>query len=57
MLELKKGVDILGEIGGIKTSEEAEAILAKNLDQVNLDKLSKIKNEEARIKIANAITM
>jgi len=57
MLELKKGVDILGEIGSIKTSEEAEAVLAQNLDQGNMDKLSKIKNAEARLKIANAIAM
>jgi len=57
MLELKKGVDILGEIGGVKTMNEAKAILEKNLDQDNLGKLTRIKNEEAWLKIANAIAM
>ena len=57
MLELKKGVDILSGIGGIKTLDEAKAIFAKKCDQDGLDKLSKIKNEEALLKIANAIAM
>ncbi len=57
MLELKKGVDILAEVGGVKTSDEANAVFEKIMDSETLEKLSKIKNEEARIKIANAISM
>lgn len=57
MLELKKGLDILSEVGGVKTLSEAEAVFKKNLDAQNLAKLERIKNEEARLKIANAIAM
>jgi phosphoenolpyruvate carboxykinase (GTP) len=57
MLELRKGVDILAEVGGIKTIGEAKAVIEKNLDAKNLEKLSVIKNEDALIKIANAIAM
>ncbi len=57
MLELKKGDDILAIVGGIKNKEEAEDLFAKTLTKENLDKLSKIKNEEALLKIANAIAM
>ena len=57
MLELKKGVDILSEIGGIKTLGEANAIFAQKCDNANVAKLNKITNEEALLKIANAISM
>jgi phosphoenolpyruvate carboxykinase (GTP) len=57
MLELKKGIDILSEVGGVNTLDEANAVIEKNCDQANLDKLSKITNEEAILKIANAIAM
>lgn len=57
MLELKKGVDILSEVGGIKTLDEAKALFAEQLDEENLAKLHKITNEEALLKIANAIAM
>ena len=57
MLELKKGVDILSEIGGVKTIDEAKALFEKKCDEENLSKLSKIRNEEALLKIANAIAM
>ncbi len=57
MLELKKGVDILSEVGGVKTLDEAKAVFEKNCDQDGLQKLSKITNEEALLKIANAIAM
>jgi phosphoenolpyruvate carboxykinase (GTP) len=57
MLELKKGFDILAEIGGINTLTEAKAIFEAKCDQENLAKLSKITNEEALLKIANAISM
>jgi len=57
MLELKKGIDILSEIGGIKTLAEAKTLFENKCDSDNLKKLGKIKNEEALLKIANAIAM
>ena len=57
MLELRKGADILAGIGGIKTIEEARALFQKRMDQENLGKIGKIQNEEALLKIANAIAM
>jgi phosphoenolpyruvate carboxykinase (GTP) len=57
MLELKKGDDILAVVGGIKTRQEADTLFEKALNKENLAKLSKIKNEEALLKIANAIAM
>ena len=57
MLELKKGVDILTEVGGVKTIDEARAVLAANLDEANLAKLAPITNEDALVKIAAAIAM
>ncbi len=57
MLELKKGIDILAGIGGIKTVEEARALFKARCDQECVAKLSKITNEEALLKIANAISM
>jgi phosphoenolpyruvate carboxykinase (GTP) len=57
MLELKKGFDILAEIGGISTPDEAKALFEVRCDQENAAKLSEIANEEALLKIANAISM
>ena len=57
MLELKKGIDILSEIGGIKTLERAKALFKEKCDPESLQKLDRIKNEEALLKIANAISM
>jgi phosphoenolpyruvate carboxykinase (GTP) len=57
MLKLKKGVDILSAVGAIDTIEAARSLLEEKLDSVNLEKLSKIKNEEALQKVANAIVM
>jgi phosphoenolpyruvate carboxykinase (GTP) len=57
MLELKKGVDILSAVGGIKSIDEARKVFGSNLDADNLAKINKIKNEEALLKIANAISM
>ncbi len=57
MLELKKGVEILAEVGGVKTLAEAQAVLKRDLDDANREKLARITNEEALIKIANAIAM
>jgi len=57
MLEMKKGVDILAEVGGVKTIEEAKKLFSAKLDAANLAKLNKIKNEEVLLKIANSISM
>ncbi len=57
MLELKKGIDILAHVGGVQSIDEAKKLFTEKLDQENLAKLGKIKNEEALLKIANAIAM
>ena len=57
MLELKKGVDILAEVGGVQSIDEARQLFRDNLDEEHLARLSKIKNEEALLKIANAIAL
>ena len=57
MYELRKGIDILTHIGGIKSDKDAEKIFKDNMDDSNFKKIQKITNEEARIKIANAIVM
>jgi phosphoenolpyruvate carboxykinase (GTP) len=57
MFELRKGMDILTEIGGINTLDEAKALFKAKCDQESVAKLSKIANEEALLKIANAISM
>ena len=57
MLELKKGADILSKIGGISSLSEAEDVFEKYCDKDTISKLAKITNEDARLKIANAISM
>ena len=57
MLEFKKGLDILSAVGGISAIEDAKSLFADKLDAENQAKLSKIRNEEALLKVANAIAM
>ena len=57
MLELQEGVDILAEIGGINSLDEAKALFEAQCDQETVAKLSQIANKEALLKIANAISM
>ncbi len=57
MLELRKGVNILQEVSGIRTAEQAEKLFAERLDEANRAKLDRIRNEEARIAIAGAIAL
>ncbi|MBW2028123.1 MAG: phosphoenolpyruvate carboxykinase (GTP) [Deltaproteobacteria bacterium] len=57
MFEIKKGFDILAEVGGIKTIQEARPVFEKSMDKENLEKLYRINNDEALLKIANSITM
>jgi phosphoenolpyruvate carboxykinase (GTP) len=57
MFELKKGADILEKAGGIRTLDEAKALFEARCTPEELAKLDKISNEEALLKIANAIAM
>ncbi|HUW11239.1 MAG TPA: phosphoenolpyruvate carboxykinase, partial [Anaerolineae bacterium] len=57
MLELRQGVDILADVGGIGSIEQAQDLLETRCDSETLAKLSGIANEEARLRIANAIAM
>ncbi len=57
MLELKKGDDILANVGGVKSIKEAHEIFNKYMDDENKEKLLRIKNEEALVKIANGLAM
>ncbi|MCB2226526.1 MAG: phosphoenolpyruvate carboxykinase (GTP) [Desulfarculaceae bacterium] len=57
MLELKKGVDILTDIGGVKDAEKVKRIFRDSMDDADFAKIEKIINAEARLKIANAIAL
>jgi phosphoenolpyruvate carboxykinase (GTP) len=57
MLELEKGLDILAEIGGIDTLDQAKALFETRCDKDGVAKLDKIANKEALLKIANSISM
>ena len=43
----KDVVDIVTELGGVKTPEAAQEVFEDKLDAVNLSKLNEIKNEAA----------
>jgi phosphoenolpyruvate carboxykinase (GTP) len=57
MLEIKKGTDILSAIGAVHTMAEARALFDRKLDAANRAKLDRIANEEALLRIANAVAM
>ena len=57
MLELKKGADILSAIGGVHSIDAALALFASKLDVDSRAKIGRIGNEEALLKIANAIAV
>ena len=57
MLDFRKGVDILAAVGGVSTIAEARQLFARRLDPEHLARLGTITNEEALLKIANAIAM
>lgn len=56
-LELKKGVDILTDIGGVKSVADAKKIFADKCDAAQLAKINTITTEDALIKIASAAAM
>ena len=53
----KDVIDIVSELGGIKTDESAQKLIEERLDATNLSKLSVIKNASVLRKIANAIVL
>jgi phosphoenolpyruvate carboxykinase (GTP) len=53
----KDVIDIVTELGGIKTNESAQKLIEERLDATNLSKLSLVKNESILRKIANAIVL
>jgi len=53
----KDVIDILSELGGIKTPEAARDVLIAKMDAANQAKLKQIKNPEILKKIANAVVM
>ncbi len=53
----KDVIDIVTELGGIKTAEAADKVFEERVDAAQLAKLNKIKNESVRQKIANAIVL
>lgn len=57
MLELGKGVDILTQIGGIHTLDEARSLFDSRCEPDDVAKLNRIKSSESLLKIANAISM
>ncbi len=56
-MEFKKGVDILAAVGGVTTIDEAKKLFEQRLDKEHLSRLALITNEEALLKVANAIAM
>ncbi len=56
-IEYKQGVDIVSDLGGIKTLDEAKELINSKCDDDNRAKIATIKHEEALIKIANAISL
>lgn len=57
MYQKKKGIDIVGEIGGIKTYEAAIQLFTARLDKTHLSRIREITHPEIIIKVANAIAM
>ena len=53
----KDVIDIVSELGGIKTPEAAREVLKAKMDQANQAKLSQINNPEILMKMANAVVM
>ena len=53
----KDVIDIVTELGGIKSTEDAEKLFAERLKAEQLTRLNKVKNKAVRLKIANAIVL
>jgi phosphoenolpyruvate carboxykinase (GTP) len=57
MAPKKDVIDIVTELGGIRTAEAADNVFEERLEATQLTKLNKIGNEAVRLKIANAIVL
>ncbi|MGB5617898.1 MAG: phosphoenolpyruvate carboxykinase (GTP) [Desulfobacterales bacterium] len=57
MMKKREGVDIVVEIGGIKTPEAAARLFEKKLEAEQLSRLQRVKHPEVKLKIANALAM
>ncbi len=57
MFVKKKGIDIVQELGGIKSFDGARGLFEKILDSQNLAKILKINRHDVLLKIANSIAM
>jgi phosphoenolpyruvate carboxykinase (GTP) len=57
MAPKKDVIDIVIELGGIKTAEAADNVFEERVAAAQLTKLNKIQNEAVRLKIANAIVL
>jgi phosphoenolpyruvate carboxykinase (GTP) len=53
----KDVIDIVTELGGIRTAEAADKVFSERIEAAQLAKLDKVKNEAVRLKIANAIIL
>ena len=56
MLELGKGIDIVAEIGQVD-ADTVDAIFEKLMDEIQLERIGRIKNPKVLQKIANAAAM
>jgi len=56
-LKMKQGIDILADVGGISSVDEARSLIESKCDQANIAKFRTIANEDAIIKLANAASM
>jgi phosphoenolpyruvate carboxykinase (GTP) len=57
MFYKKRGGDLVLEIGGIRTIEEADRVFRDSMDPTHLARIRRIQHPEVTIKIANAIAM
>jgi len=57
MAPKKDVIDIVTELGGIKSAEAADKVFEERVEAAQLTKLNKIQNEAVRLKIANAIVL
>jgi phosphoenolpyruvate carboxykinase (GTP) len=57
MLKRNVGVDIVAELGQVKTIENAMALFEKKMDSQHLSRIKQIENQDVLLKIANAIAM
>ena len=57
MLQKNRGVDIIVEIGGLRTYQAAAEYLQKQMSPQHIARIQQIKNQDVIIKIANAVAM